>query len=212
MAITFPRELPFMPNVESTFELDPGTAVARHARGLAGTTSRVREPLWTVRFATEPLTIADKAAWQAWYNSLGGGLKLFLGWDVTRHQPLAYPNGVPTIIAGTWDGTASVTSLATPGQIAVTGAPAAFALRPGDRVGLVESGRYGFFEVAEAATANGSGAMAIPIQPLVQPLFTAAATAVLHRPRCKMMVMAGTFSCPGVGGLAPVSFQASQVL
>lgn len=212
MAITYPRELPFTPEIESTLELDPGTAVALHGRGLAGTVSQVREPLWTAAYRTDPIGLDDRIEWQAWYNSLGGGLKLFLGWDVTRRQPRAYPNGVPEILSSSWDGTATVTSLSTPGQIAVSGAPANFALRPGDRVGLIEDGRYGYYEVAEAATASGSGAVSIPVLPFVQEIFSNAATAVLWRPRAKMRLIQGSFICPGTGGFAPVSFRAAQVL
>lgn len=213
MTLSFPREMPFTPQLESTFELDPGTVTARHARGRAGTTMRVREPVWIAKYESEPVDLATRAEWQAWANSLRGGLRMFLGWDVTRHQPFAYPNGVPSILDSSWDGTATVEDLSTPGSIAVSGAPANFALRPGDRVGLVENGIHGYFEVVEPVNADGSGDMAIAVEPLVPAgLFTTAATAVLYRPRCKMVIVNGSFRCPGVAGLASVSFQAAQVL
>lgn len=212
MAIVHPREMPHIPKVESTFTLDEGTVVSRHDEGRRGTVSQIRDPIWSAHLQTQPLDLGGRAEWQAWKNTLRGGLRSFLAWDVSRYEPRAYPNGVPEIIAGTWNGQGTVTSLATPGQIAASGTPAGFELMTGDRVGLIENGRYGYFDVSADATADGTGAITVEVEPLVSSLFTTAAVIVFRRPRLLMQMINGSFSAPGTAGLVPVSFDAVQVL
>ncbi|MAZ83126.1 MAG: hypothetical protein CME90_05895 [Hoeflea sp.] len=210
MSIIYPREMPYDTDTECTFELDPGTVQYPQGNGHPPMVTKIRDSLWSASFATVPLNLVERAEWQAWYNSLHGGLKKFLGWDITRHQPLGYPNGVPAIRDGTWDGTATVEDLGTPGLISVSGVPAGFILLPGDRVGLTEGERFGYFEISTKSVADPDGTMELPVHPWVSSVFSTAATAVLFRPRCRMAIISQSFSCPGVPGLARVSFQAVE--
>lgn len=212
MAISHPRLLPLMRFEECTFLLDPGVATARHARGRAGTSSQVRDALWFAKFETARLSVPDSATWQAWVNTQRGGLNLFLAWDVFRSEPLAYPAGVPEILAATWDGEASVTSLATPGEITLGGVPAGYQATAGDRIGLVQSGRYGYFEISASAVADGLGGLSVEVQPLVPEIFTTAAVAVLRRPLVALKLDWQSVSAPALNDPGPVSFSAAQVL
>lgn len=212
MAIASVRELPFISAAECTFMLDPGTSVARHNKGMAGTVSQNREPVWTMHLETGKLKHEVRNQWQAWHHTLRGGLRFFLAWDISRQEPRAYPNGVPEIVAATWDGEGTVSSLSTAGQIDASGAPAGFQLMVGDRVGLVESGRYGYFDVVEDATADGSGDISITVEPLVQDLFSTSAVVVFRRPKAKMQIVKGSFGSTSTYDLTPVSFDAVQVL
>ncbi|MDF1606950.1 hypothetical protein PZ897_02035 [Hoeflea sp. YIM 152468] len=212
MAIPSVRELPFISASQSTFSLDPGTSIARHGKGLAGTVSQIREAVWTMRLETPRLEHPVRNQWQAWHHTLRGGLRFFLAWDISRAEPRAYPNGVPEILAATWNGEGTVASLATPGQIDASGVPAGFQLMIGDRVGLVEGGRYGYFDVAEDATADGSGNISVTVEPLVQDVFTASAAVVFRRPKVKMQIVNGSFESTSTFDLTPVSFDAVQVI
>lgn len=212
MAITFPRELLSYALVDASFVLDRGVITARHHKGLAGTDSQVREPLWVLGFETPPMPLGERKAWSAWLNSITGPGRYFLAWDASLQQPLLYPDGVPSIIATTWDGTATVTGLGTAGAIAVSGVPAGFSLRDGDKVGLVQSGVYGLYEVNETCTASGATTMTVPVQPLVQPMFTTSATAVLYRPKAKFKLDPSSVEIDGSIHHSPVKFRAAQVL
>lgn len=212
MAITYPREMFTYDLPVSKFTLDPGTSVSRHARGGAGTVSQIREPLWFAEFETTQMFREARAPVIAWLDTLVGGLKFFLAWDASQPQPLAYPNGVPSILAASWDGTATVTSLSTAGEIAVSGAAGGFQMREGDKVGLVEDGRYGLYRVVENVTANGSGVVSIPVTPLVQDFFSTSATAVLYRPKAKLQIDPTSISYEGGVFASPISFSAVQVL
>lgn len=212
MAISYPRELFSYELPKCRFALDHGTSVARHAKGAAGTVSQNREPIWFAEFETQPMFREDRARWIAWLDTLNGGLKYFLAWDASQPQPLAYPDGVPSIISTAWDGTATVTSLSTPGVISVSGISAGHELSAGDKVGLVENGIYGLYRVTEDVTANGSGAVSIPVTPLVQGLFSTSATAVLYRPKAKFQIDQKSVSYDGGVDASPISFSAVQVL
>jgi len=212
MTITHPRGLPLTRFDECSFVLDPGVAVARHGRGLAGTVSQVREPQWAVRFQTPRLSVMDAAKWQSWLNTQRGGLNRFLAWDVFRAEPFAYPAGVPAILAATWDGEATVSSLATAGVIAAAGLPAGYQATQGDRVGLVEGGRYGYFEISADAVANGSGAISLEIEPQVQAIFTSAAIVVLRRPLIMLQLDPASVSAPQTNDPGSISFNAAQVI
>lgn len=212
MAISYPRDLYSYDLTKSNFVLDQGTSIARHAKGAAGTVSQIREPLWFAEFETTPMFREDRARWIAWLETLSGGLKYFTVWDASQPQPLAYPDGVPSILASTWDGTATVTSLSTAGVIAVSSAAADFELTAGDKIGLVEDGIHGLYRVIEDVTANGSGVASIPVTPLVQGMFSTSAIAVLYRPKAKFQLDTRSVSFEGGVLASPIAFSAVQVL
>lgn len=215
MTITYPRTLPDASFSECTFDLNEGTVSARHAKGRASIVTQLNSPMWTAKFTTSEMDFARRETWKAWKSSLRGGVELFLAWDTSMPEPLAYPFGHPATLAATWDGTATVTAL-TATTVALAGLPAGYVATAGDRLGLVQSGRYGYFQILETVTMNGSGAGTVTVSPNVNPatsaIFTTAATAVLRRPLCLFQIDAETWSMPVDAILAQASFQATQVL
>ncbi|QKV17859.1 hypothetical protein [Oricola thermophila] len=218
MTLTFPRQILNDRLAECTIDLDPGTEQAVHSRGRRATVSRVREPVWFGTFETPQLMDGDRIAWQSWGKSLRGGLRTFLAWDASRDLPLAYMSDgqMPDDGGSPWDGVATVSSLATPGQIDLTGVPAGYQATAGDRIGLEQEissrDRYGYFEIMEDATADGSGNLSVTVEPLVPSMFTTAAVAKLYRPLCEFRLVKDSFSAPSRVGYPAVSFQGVQVL
>jgi hypothetical protein len=144
MTVTHPREFPDTILTECTVTLDEGLVMARHSRGRAGTISQIAQPNWTARINTGGMGPQRRATWESWRNSLGG--RPFLAWDTSLPEPLAYMNGHPAIIAGTWNGTGTIASM-TADTIALAGVPANFVAHVGGRVGLVQNGRYGYYSI-----------------------------------------------------------------
>ena len=218
MAIPDPRFIPLPEFVEATIELDHGVVQAAHAGGLRVTSSQIREPAWYGRFETPRLQPAQMKLWQAWHKTLRGGLKRFVAYDIRRELPEAYwsTGQMPDDGGSPWDGITTVTSLATPGQIALSGVPVDYQATAGDRIGLEETisskDHYGYFEIVEDAVANGAGALMVSVEPLVQSAFTTAATAKLYRPLCLFVLRQGSFSGPTRADFPAVSFEAVQAL
>ena len=213
MARPDPLELPHYDMVSSLFTLDTGTATARHAKGKAGTDSQVRDPIWIAEFLTNSMEKVARKSFSARLAKLRFPGQTFLAWDASQRHPLNYPDGVPQILASTWDGTATILSLATPGQINVGGIPPGFALLEGDKVGIVEGGIYGLFQVDADCVANGSGNQAIKVLPLVDTrLFSSSGTAVLYRPKAKFSLDKSSVSEDGSYLDTPISFTGYQVL
>ena len=210
-----PVALPF-PDVcflVSDFVLDPGVEQAVHGGGLAATASRVREPLWSARFDTGPVTQSERIAWLDWSDDLDGGLVPFLAPDTSLGLPQAYWSA--GAMPGGWSGAAVVTGLPTPSQVALSGLPANYQATKGDRIGLVETVggrvRHGYFRITANAAANAGGTMTATVRPFVPSLFTTAARAQLVRPVCALRLARGGFRAPAA--IRPtVSFSAVQVL
>ena len=218
MTLTFPRPFPLTDFAECTIDLDPGMETSGHARGRRATVAQVREPVWFARFETPGLSSAGTIRWQAWLKSLRGPLRTFTAWDTKRTLPQAYwaAGEMPDDGGSPWDGIAVVTDLATPGEIALSGLPAGYQATAGDRIGLEETvstvDKYGYFELMEDATADGSGEITLTVEPLVPALFSTAAAARLFKPLCAFRLVKGSVSTANSVDLPPVSFQAVQVL
>lgn len=218
MTMADPRTIPLPEFVEATIELDHGVVQAAHAGGLQVTSSQIRDEAWFGRFETPRLQPAEMKLWQAWHKTLRGGLKRFVAYDSIRQLPEAYwaAGMMPDHGGSPWDGIATVTSLATPRQIALSGVPVAYQATAGDRIGLEQTissrDHYGYFEVVEDAVANGIGELSLSVEPLVQDAFTTAAIAKLYQPLCLFVIRRGSFQGSTRSDFPAVSFQATQVL
>lgn len=204
MTVSYPRNLLSDRTVEATFKLDQGVRSARHDSGKRGTFTRVFEPIWTAKFETPALTYAEREAWDAWENSLRGGLRKFLAWDTSKRELGAYPDGPPTF------GTVSISAFVDRAKITLTALPANYICTVGDRIGLIKSGRYGYFKVMETTTANGSGDATIEVEPLVPLLFDTDSTVVMYRPVMLMTMDHESYSSPARVEFTRVSFDAFQ--
>ncbi len=194
-----------------TFTFQEAVSLSRTASGKAVSRVEYGDPHLRARFLTWNLRVDDRHGWEAWKDSLRGGMRSFLAWDASRPEPLAYLSGVPDIIAGTWDGEGTVSALSAY-QITAAGAPEGFQLRAGDHVGLVENDRYGLFRI-EANTTAGASTMVVNVNPAVPPgYFTTAATVVFRRPKAEFILLSDTWSNPMDRLFSPISFEGVQKL
>lgn len=214
MAITFPRELPSYHMSECWIDLSENVSAVPSGKGNRINLSQINDPLWNGTFLTGILQTDVQAVWSAWRKSLRGGLKTFIAYDVRRKTPYAYPNAkVPADVEAGWDGLAGVTSLGLSGALGLSGLPASYQAKVGDRIGLTQNSNYGYYEVLEDATANLSGAMTVNVTPFLHTgLFTTSAVARLWQPRCQFIIDPSSWSEDGSKEPTPVSFRGYQKL
>ncbi len=195
--------------VDCTFTLVEAVSLARTASGKAVARVEYGDPYFTARIETAPLYRDRRAAWEAWKATLRGGMVSFTTWDRSKPELLAYPAGVPEIVAETWNGEGTVATLAAR-LITAAGSPSGFQMKAGDHIGLVEGGRR-YLGIVTADCARGASNIAVPVEPAVPPgIFTTAATVVFYRPEAEFILLADTFQCPRGPFLAPVSFEGVQ--
>lgn len=222
MAISYPRDLPDYLLTECTFELLEGVVSSPFGRGKSINRSQTTDPVWKASIQTIDFWLdnrADAQAWSAWKLSMRGGHKTFVTYDKTRENPLAYLGADdPTDISDGWNGTCGINSFAGREGLTLANMPVGYQARTGDRLGLEQSGRYGYFEILESKTANGSGQMYLPIAPFLPIvsdtgalLFTTAAIARLWRPKAKFVIDWRSWQQRGLATPEPASFEAYQV-
>lgn len=219
MAIIYPRPLPSDALTNCTFDLLDATAYSPSARGLKMNVSQTADPVWKASIASRPLNWmdgSDLAEWSAWKKSMRGGLKDFTAWDLNRARPLAYQAASgPADISSGWDGTATVSSVGTGGELGLSALPATYQAKVGDRIGLKETvggvTYYGYYEALEAATAS-SGAVTLTVAPLIHRVFTTSAVATLWRPVCRFIIDWQSWQESGSADRKPFSFEAYQRL
>lgn len=195
-----------------TFTFSEGVSISRNAKGKAIAAVEFDDPHLTVRIASGRLDLHERHPWEAWKDSLRGGLRSFLAYDMSRAEPLAYRNGgVPQIVAGTWNGEGTASALSAY-QITATGAPAGFTMSAGDHIGLVQGGRYWVGTVEETVT-RGASTIVVPINPAIPlNMFGTGAAVVFRRPKAEFILVSDTWSNPVDTGFAPISFEGVQKL
>lgn len=209
MTITYPRELPDYRLVDCTFNLNEPVSISRTHGGRGISAVEYADPYITATIQTGPIGWHERNEWEAWRASLRGGLRSFVTHDVSRERLAAYPDGVPQIVAGTWNGQGGMSAIA-PHLVTATGAPSGFTMSAGDLIGLVQGGRRAVFFVSETVT-RGASTIAVPVEPAVPTnIFTTAATVVFYRPKAEFILLSETWRCSKQGFLAQVSFDAGQ--
>lgn len=210
MAITYPRLLPEnLRMTEAGFQLIDNVALSPYANGTSMNLSQVVDPVWQGRFQTGLLELEKLFEWSAWRASLRGGFKTFLAYDVRRKTPLAYQTAkVSTDISPGWNGSCAVTSLGLSGALGLSGLPAGYKISAGDRIGLVQAGRYAYYEALETVVGN---AVTVTVSPFLHTrIFTTGATAVLWRPLVNCVIEQASWIEPSTPEPGPVSFNAFQ--
>lgn len=199
---------------ECTFSLQDNTTTSPFQRGKAFNISQINDPVWKLMLKTIPLTRPRRQIWSAFKNSLRGGLNRARGFDVAQFAPLNYALAkTPAAISAGWNGTAAVSSVGSSGVLGLSGLPAGYVAKAGDRVGLEQGGRYGYYEILFDAVANGSGAMTIIVAPLLHTTyFTTAATARLWQPMALFVIDWQSFDMAVVPDGAAVTMTGYQVL
>lgn len=211
MAITYPRQLLSYHLSECSIELNENTSYSLSRGNLLNVSQFVPET-WQIVVTTGLLYPEQQMPWSAWKKSLRGGMQTFIAYDTKRQRPQAYPNAnSPADIGAGWNGTATVVSR-TPTQIRVSGIPATYQAKAGDRIGLEENGKYGYYEIIEDATVS-AGTLLLSVFPFVHTtLFTTSAVARLWRPTCQFILDWQSWAEPTTREAAPISFQGYQRL
>lgn len=188
---TYPLDLPSYHVAKCFMTFNENVVNSLSDSGLASNLSNVLDETWSLEVETGLITDQSRRQlWSAWRKALRGGLKMFVAYDVTRKQPLEYLDALTAadINAG-WDGTAVVTSIAAGGALGLSGLPAGYVMSAGDRIGLEENGKYGYYEILETVVANGAGVASVTVSPFLHlNTFTVAAIARLWRPKAKFVI------------------------
>jgi len=131
--ITFPRDLPdgigFTP---ARFRLTE-SVYATGTDGGALAHMETSSPAWTITFATEPMNEGQVQAFEAWRETLRGGIGRVVATQNVTCRPAAHDaaaNAAPAQLAGTVDSVDGA-------SVAVTGIDPALHLMPGDLCGFV---------------------------------------------------------------------------
>lgn len=192
MAILYPRALPpFLKATETVLSLRKGTSSGL-TRGGGVQVVQHSEAYWDFQWTTQPLTRVQLAEFQAWWDSLRGGLKTFLAHDPFNSYPDAYASEAAVLAltrsgGGTFDGTFGLTTILA-NEVRSSGAalrpPAGLTLSAGDLISLSQSGKYSLHRITETVTANGSGNFqstnAILVEPAISTATFTAAGAVAN--------------------------------
>lgn len=200
MPVTWPRALPgYLKALSCDMRLEEVTTTGM-TRGGGVISTELAPAWWRLEIETQPLTRAQKADLQAWWNTLRGGLKTFLAYDHFSQWPSAYASEAAVLALpraaslGAFNGTFEITAFTSVYEMrtvnpAALRLPANFTLTAGDYIGLVQSGRYSLHRIVETVTSNASGNMAggagpaLFVEPAVNTtLFTAGAVANIIRP------------------------------
>lgn len=196
MAISYPRLLPsFVEAVRCDMRLITVTSRTRTLGG-AVVATELAPPFWSFEIETPALRLDNKAALKAWWDSLRGGLKTFLAYDMSQPIPLSYDSEAQVtaltraVVGGAFDGTFEITTIDSSGtalksvNAVALRAPASFALQAGDYISIIQSSRYSLHRIVNNVTSNANGNFSTAVNDdiLIEPalsttLFTAGATA-----------------------------------
>jgi hypothetical protein len=214
MTISYPRDLPTAHRIESV-EFQPFYLQARApTRGSLMQAADLGPQLWRGSFRTAELTASQADEWQAWLESLEGGIRTFKMWNPVKQYARAYPDGYGAL---SWDGIGDVVSIAV-GLDAITldGVPAGLVLSAGDMLSYSASSKQRLHRIVEGGTADGSGVVTVGVRPLIGPSPAENAEVLFLKPWCLATVAPNSIRAPWsarrVGGAATVSFEAYQTL
>ncbi len=198
MALVFPRAMPSAGVAQEYFELQRVDYLSPETGGRLGAVT-AGFPLWEAEWSLPSRGQLRADEWRAWLTAQRGPGRLFFGREQHRPWPLAYPNGFDGLVragGGAFDGVATSWSVnGTRDVLTLQGQPVGLALGWGDYVGFkwTTSGqaRRTLVRVVEPALANGSGVLAVSVEPPLPTLTPNGATATLDRPDCLMKLVPG---------------------
>lgn len=214
MTISYPRDL--LANRIASCRIRPKRRVARAPlRGGGVQAVELGPAVWEVEYETAPLSRARAAEWEAWLDTLRGGTQLFKARDPRRSYARAYPAGYGalTVSGSPFSGSGTLSAVSSGGAVVTLGAlPVSFVLSVGDQLSVAFAGRQHFHRVSEGASANGSGAATVAIEPFLPAGYATGEAVLLVRPWFLASIDEDSVDVSGdVGGATRVSFSASQV-
>jgi len=212
--ITFPRDMPPVRiSALSSFNLQHGVAI--NQAGGSVQAMELAAPLWQAQFTTEPLNARQRAAVQAWWATLRGGVNTFYAWDCFRTYPAAYGSaviGMPRASGGTFDGTCQIMANGVT-SVGLSTLPANYQFTDGDMIELVRTGgKLSLHQIVEAIVGSPTGTATVQIEPGALSDTTIAGTARLVKARCIMVPRPGSLDIPAGLGKRAASFEAVQTI
>lgn len=219
MTITFPRDMPEPLAVRSCSFNPLYMQVRAPTRGGLTQVANVAPDLWEMKYETPPLREADAGVWHAWLQSLRGGARLFKATHPLRRYALGYPAGYGALTraggGGAFDGTCILFAIGEAlDTVTLSTLPASFVLGAGDMLSFPFASGLGqtLHRVVEGATANGSGALTVTVEPTLPLAAATGVTVSLLAPWCKAVLDPKSVTGPWqVGRRSAVSFSAVQV-
>jgi hypothetical protein len=216
MALTFPLDLAGLfdrlARIEATFDL--GEAMLANVTGGGEViTSTHGTRLWRGRITGRGQAFIDLDAMTARVDLVRQAGASFLVTPSHRDGPQADP--LATILGAA---TPEVTTVhANSRDVTISGLPAAYVLTEGDLVSftyLASPTRFALHKIVTGATANGSGVATVELMPPLRPGHSVPFTLRLDRPRCKAVIVPGSYQPPvhDRRGRALFSFDWQQTL
>ena len=152
-------------------------------------------PRWVLTLTQPPaLALAQAGAWQALVAQMRGRINHLAAWDPVRNQPLGTMRGTPTLSALAAAGTPTL-ALAT-GQAGST-------LLAGDWLQLGTGlGTSQLVMVVANATADGTGAMSVTVEPPLRQQFASATAVTWQRALAYYRSVGGSSTWRYAGGNA----------
>lgn len=132
-------------------------------------------PQWTVSLEPPTLREADSGAWKSLLMRLRGRTNQLALWDFARPAPRGTMRGTMTLNAGAAQGATSLAIVAA-GEAGKT-------LVEGDLLGLGSGATQQVVMVVADATANGSGVIAVTIEPPLRNAFSGGAAVTWDKPK-----------------------------
>lgn len=216
MTITYPRALPLCSANRCDFNIERQEVIGGEQGGRI-ISNELGPPHWRMKFARKPTARRDFDIWSGWTDSLRGASKLFLGRDMRRGKwPREYRRTGFTDLTrdggGAFDGTATSIDLADRFVPEFSGLPAGFKVSVNDYVGLNWGSRSArsLHRFVEDGVADGSGVLALTVEPEIQGFVPETAVATFAAPTCLMLIVPGTLDVSDDDGDLRVAFEAMQ--
>lgn len=210
--IAFPRDiLSTFPGWSTKFELAYRQERSRTAGG-STIAKDFGSPIWKAHFQTKVLRPNELDKWRAILAGFDGGIQSFLGYNLARSWPIAYPSGSwPTGVA--FNGKTATIAFAYTDRkrIDISNLPPGFVLKTGDQIQI---GTTDLHWVQNDVTADGSGlAGQVELRPHLWPAAAAGNLVSVRQPHCIMAIDPDSLSADGdpETGHGPISFDAWEV-
>lgn len=213
MALTFPRDMPEFRSMRSEFR--PRYFQSRNVSG-GGVpqVTQVAPPLWQGQWEVETQGRVLTGEWEAWLESLRGGLRTFKATPPKRRWPVTYPRGFTgLLVSGSpFSGSGNLSVIgAGRDTVTVNQLPIGFVLQPGDFFSIPVGSRQHLHRILEGGTASGAGEVTLTVEPTIRPNATTTVAVKFADPFCEM-VLAADWRVSKTGNDAAISFSGLQVL
>ncbi len=213
MVISYPRDIPSCRAMQSEFR--PRYFQARNvAGGGEPQVTQIAPPLWQGSWSVEVLDRTTGGEWEAWLESLRGGLRTFKGTPPKRRWPVAYPRGFAglTVAGVAFTGNANLASIGTlRDTVGLSALPVGFVIKPGDFFSIPVGTKQHLHRVLEGGVAGAGGTLTLTVEPTIRPNATTAVAVKLFDPYCEM-VLSSDWSSSRNGLTQSFSFSSLQVL